>query len=221
MQTSPQTVAAVALIVALAALGATAQTEPASTAPEAPATEAPATEAPSSEAPSSEAPSSEAAAPEAPPEEEFVAETFGDWELVCNAGKTNCYMFQVAKDSTGNPVVEFSAIKLRDEDEADIGVTLVSPLGTLLTAGIAVTIDGGEPVRYPFQWCTRSGCFMRFGLDDDSVNVFKRGNKATLTLRSIGLPDSALDLDLSLSGFTAAYEALVAAGPASTIPPAQ
>ena len=44
------------------------------------------------------------------------------------------------------------------------GVTVVTPLGTLLTAGVVVQVDTGEQRQYPFAWCSQVGCFARFGL---------------------------------------------------------
>ncbi len=151
------------------------------------------------------------AAPAAPAEPEFITEAFGDWELRCTPDKADCFLYQLLRDQDDNPVVEFSMIKLPAEAEATAGATVVTPLGTLLTAGLSVQVDSNAAATYPFNWCTRSGCFARFGVDDGGVSTLKRGAKATVTLRSIGLPEEPVVLTLSLTGFTAAYDALVAA----------
>ena len=87
-------------------------------------------------------------------------------------------------------------------------MTVVTPLGTLLTAGVILQVDTGEKRQYPFAWCSQVGCFSRFGLDRPAVDGMKRGKAANVTLISVGSPETPVTLALSLSGFTAAYDAL-------------
>jgi invasion protein IalB len=187
---------------------------PAPEAPAAPA-EAPAAETPAAEAPAApaEAPAPGAAAPGAPAEPEvmeIVRETFGDWEVRCAPEGDECFMYQLALDTKKNPVAEVSILKLPEASEAAAGVTVVTPLGTLLTAGVGVQVDGGEARRYPFGYCIQVGCFARFGLAQPSLDAMKRGRTGKLTLVSVAAPNAPLTLDLSLAGFTAAYDSLQA-----------
>ena len=77
-------------------------------------------------------------------------------------------------------------------------------------------IDGGERRQYPFAWCSQVGCFARFGLDAPSLAGMKRGKAGKITLVSVGQPEAPVTLDLSLTGFTAAYDSLeVPAAPAA------
>lgn len=211
---------------------------PEAPAPEAPAPEAPAPEAPEAEAPQTDpqapaaaAPEPDAAAPDAAPAEdapppppgatgdpaqsevlEIVRDTFGAWEVRCLPEGDECFMYQLALDPEDNPVAEVSILKLPPEAEAEAasGVTVVTPLGTLLTEGIVLQIDQGESLQYPFSWCSQVGCFARFGLTDTSINEMKRGNAGRMTLVSVGAPDAPVTLEISLSGFTAAYDSLTA-----------
>jgi invasion protein IalB len=202
---------------------------PAAPAPEAPATEAPDAAAPAAEAPAAApegqapaepaegtAPADAAAAPPPPEVMEIVRDKFGDWEIRCAPEGNDCFMYQLALDTLQNPVAEVSILKLPEEAEATAGVTVVSPLGTLLPAGVVMQIDAGKQERYAFHWCSQVGCFARFGLDLAGVDAMKRGNGAKLTLLSVGNPETPVTLALSLSGFTAAYDALEVA----TQPPA-
>ena len=117
-------------------------------------------------------------------------------------------MYQLAADQQDNPVAEVSLLKLPEVAEADAGVTVVTPLGTLLTNGLVLQIDGGETRQYPFAWCSQVGCFSRFGLAKPSIDALKRGKAGTITLVSVGRPDHPVELALSLSGFTAAWDSL-------------
>jgi invasion protein IalB len=152
---------------------------------------------------------------------EIVRDTFGAWEIRCAPDGKECFMYQLALDERKNPVAEVSLLKLPEAAEAAAGVTVVAPLGTLLTAGVVVQVDDGERRQYPFAWCSQVGCFARFGLTQPSVDGMKRGKAGKITLVSITAPQSPVSVDLSLTGFTAAYDSLeVPSGPPAAAAPA-
>jgi invasion protein IalB len=221
-------VAAIALAAPLAAQEAAppATDAPAAAAPAAPA-EAPAAGAPAAPAPAAEAPAAAGAAPEAAdagqtaevPKQgevmEVVRDTFGDWQVRCAPNGNDCFIYQLALDNQKNPVAEVSILKLPVEAEADAGVTVVTPLGTLLPGGVVVQIDGGEKRQYQFAWCSQVGCFARFGLARPAIDQMKRGKSGSLTLHAVAAPENPVTLALSLTGFTAAFDSLaVPEGPA-------
>ena len=200
-----------ALAAPLAAQEAPAADAPA---PETPAAEAPAAEAPP--APAGEAPAGPAAeAPAEAPAEgtaaetakpapagdpakpevmEIVRDTFGDWQVRCAPEGDECFMYQLALDIKKNPVAEVSILKLPEEAEAAAGVTVVTPLGTLLPTGLGLQVDGGEQHKYPFGYCIQVGCFARFGLAQPSLDALKRGKSGKLTLVSVAQPNAPLTL---------------------------
>ncbi len=183
---------------------------PATEAPAAPAADAPAAPAPAAPAADAAAAPAAGAAPAQKPEVmEVVKDTFGDWQIRCAPDGNECFMYQLALDAEKNPVAEVSILKLPEAADADAGVTIVTPLGTLLPQGVVIQVDGGEKRQYPFAWCSQVGCFARFGLTKPSVDGMKRGKGGKITLVSIGAPQTPVVLDLSLSGFTAAYDSLV------------
>ena len=139
---------------------------------------------------------------------EIVKDTFGDWQVRCAPDGKECFIYQLAVDQAKNPVAEVSILKLPEQSEADAGVTVVTPLGTLLTTGVIVQVDGGEQRQYPFAWCSQMGCFARFGLTKPSIDALKRGKGGKITLVSVGRPETPVVLALSLSGFTAAFDSL-------------
>lgn len=145
-------------------------------------------------------------APQQP--QEIVKETHGDWEIRCTTADNNCFMYQLLLNDQGTPVAEFSMIKLPVGSEAVAGATIVAPLGTLLTRGVTFQVDEADSTQYPFSWCTRPGCFSRFGLTDLTVNKMMAGNKVNIALFSIANAQQAVRISASLSGFTAAFEAL-------------
>ncbi len=212
-----------------AAPAAEAPAAPAAETPAAPAADAPATPAaPAAPGAAPAAPAGEAAAPAQPQKPEvmeIVKDTFGDWQVRCAPDGNQCFMYQLALDAGKNPVAEVSILKLAGNTDAEAGVTVVTPLGTLLPNGVVVQIDTGEQRQYPFAWCSQVGCFSRFGLTKPAVDAMKRGKAGKITLVSITRPEAPVVLNLSLSGFTAAFESLqpppaVAAAPAPAPAPA-
>lgn len=215
-------IAAIALAISLAATGA-AGAQTATETPE-PATPAAAPETPAAENATPDAAPAEAAEtetatagdPAAPEVMEIVRDTFGDWEVRCAPQGEDCFMYQLAMDSQNNPVAEVSILKLPEGSEAAAGVTMVTPLGSLLQSGIVLQVDQGEARQYPFNWCSQVGCFARFGLTQESINSMKRGRTATVMLASVAAPEAPVSLNLSLTGFTAGYDSLVAPTPPAT-----
>lgn len=147
-------------------------------------------------------------APEGPV---IVTEKFGDWELRCTTNKVECFMYQLMQDEATNPVAEFTIVALPEGSQAAAGVTVVTPLGTLLDTGLAIQVDSGEARKYVYSWCDQSGCFARFGFDTTMLNNYKKGNVARVRLVSVSRPDQPVLLTLSLTGFTGAYNAMNAA----------
>ena len=148
----------------------------------------------------------------------YVREEFGDWSLRClrvEEGPEPCQLYQLLLDEDGNAVAEIGIFALPDGGQAAAGANFVAPMETFLPAGMRLSVDGGETLTYPFTFCSgrpfsallSSGCLARIGFDQQMVDLFKRGNQATITIIPAVAPDQAVELDLSLSGFTAAFDA--------------
>ena len=111
--------------------------------------------------PAPEAPSANSAqnATQAP---QLQRTTLGAWEVACPPAGTNCAMAQIGNDATGTPVLEMVIRKLEEplevgENTAIAVLDVITPLGVVLTEGLAVSIDGGASfegvpvVRYETQ----------------------------------------------------------------------
>lgn len=188
--------------------------------PAAPATETPAAEAPAADAPASPAaPDLNMGQTEGQPAADgpgstYVASTHGAWEQRCvrtEDGKDPCQLYQLLKDGEGNSVAEISLFALPAGQQAAAGATIIAPLETLLTAQLSMKVDTAAAKVYPFTWCSQVGCVARVGFTQAEVDGFKRGNKATITIVPVVAPDQKVNLDVSLSGFTAGYDAVATA----------
>lgn len=185
--------------------------------------ETPAADAASeAETPPADATSGEEAAPEdlsmgEPAEGEnrvgqtYVAEVFGDWQMRCvrtGEDRDPCQLYQLLQDSDGNSVAEISLAPLPPGQQAAAGATVITPLETLLTAQVTLSVDGSNARRYPFTWCSAIGCFSRIGFTGPEVDQFKAGREALIEIRPVAAPDQTVSLPVSLTGFTAGFEAV-------------
>lgn len=179
--------------------------------------EAPASEAPGSEAPTAEAGAAAEDTPEEGPGSTYTAAEFGDWQQRCARaaeGTDPCQLYQLLQDGNGNSVAEISIFPLPEGREAAAGATIVTPLETLLPAGITLTVDGGQARRYPFEFCASQGCVARVGFTNAELAQFKQGANGNMVIRPAAAPDQQIELTISLSGFTAGYEAVQETVPA-------
>ena len=139
----------------------------------------------------------------------YPAEVLGEWELRCirtEAEEDPCQMYQLMDDGEGAPVAEFSLFRLPEGGRAIAGATVVVPLETSLTNQRAVSVAGAEARRYPFAFCASLGCYARVGLTAEDINAFRAGNIATITIVPAAAPDQRVELEMSLSGFTASFD---------------
>ena len=142
----------------------------------------------------------------------YTAETHGDWEIRClrvpEGEAEPCQMYQLLTDGQGAAVAEFNLFDLPDEGQVVAGATIVTPLDTLLTGQLRIQIGTREPLVYPFRFCQAVGCFVRVGLTEANLDDYRAGASATITIVPLQAPDQTVNLEASLSGFTAAFEDL-------------
>ena len=154
--------------------------------------EAPAAEAPAAEAPAAEAPAADAAAQQ-------------NWLKVCDPlpdGQQACIMRQVVL-ANGQFLGSFL---LRDDpgQESRLLAVAAVPLGVLLPFGLTWQIDGAKPIRVPYMLCDPTSCATQLVINEQYVNSLKKGNTLKLTAKNRQNQD--LTIEITLSGFTAAYD---------------
>lgn len=143
----------------------------------------------------------------------YVKATHGDWAVQClrvQEGPEPCQMYQLLKDENGGNVAEVSIFRLINGGQVEAGGTFVVPLETLLTEKLNVRVDSGQAKRYDFSFCTTVGCYARVGFTAEDVASFRRGNVANVTIVPALAPDQRVNVTMSLTGFTAAYDEITA-----------
>ncbi len=142
--------------------------------------------------------------------EAYIKETHGDWSVRCfptEGSEDLCQMYQLLTESEGNPVAEFTLYRLEGAGNIVAGATIAVPLGTLLTEEVKLSVDGGKAKSYAYSFCTMGGCFSRIGFTGPEVEALKKGAQAQIEIVPAQAPDQNVSIDVSLSGFTAAYNA--------------
>ena len=185
-------------------------------APAAPASDAtaPAADATTPAAPAATpaAPAATPAEPQQPENKTYVKATYDDWEMQCiktKDGKDPCQMYQVIKDANGGNVADISLFGLPSGGKAVAGATIMVPMDTLLTQNLTIQVDTSAPRVYPYTFCQPMGCFARIGLTQAELDAYKKGSKATITIVPLASPNQKVTADISLKGFTNAYDAVV------------
>lgn len=144
----------------------------------------------------------------------YLKDSFTDWQLICirvAEGKEPCNIQQTIFDDADNPVMRISLAPLpADAAPRAAAAEVATPLETLLREDVVLSVDGGAAKKYRYTFCTTEGCFARFALTQEEVDSFRKGAKAQLSIVPLIAPDQRAALDVSLSGFTAAFEAAAA-----------
>ncbi len=143
--------------------------------------------------------------------EQFVKEKSGDWEVSCikaQEGEDPCALVQILKGQQGDPIAEVSIGKLPAGGAAVAWANVIVPLETLLQAQLALSIDGAPRKLYNYHHCLPVGCVAQLGLSQGDIDAMKSGSKAVFSLVPARFPDQVLNMDMSLSGFTAGFDGL-------------
>lgn len=146
-----------------------------------------------------------------PENSSYVKETIGDWAIQCLSTPDRddpCQLYQVLKGPDGGAVAEISLFPVENQGQAVAGANFIVPLETLLTQKLTVQVDSGQAKRYDFAFCSQLGCVARVGFLAQDIASFKAGNVANVTIIPAVAPDQKVTVQMSLSGFTAAYNAL-------------
>ncbi len=147
----------------------------------------------------------------------YVAEVTGDWQIEClrtTLEADPCRLVQILLDQ-GNPTVRVEVVALPEGSPAPAVATFYSPLETLLSEQLALSVDGGPQSKHMFNYCTPQFCIAQVPFASNAVTAFKRGNVAEAAIVPLQAPDQQAKLKMSLTGFTAGYDRLTELSKAS------
>mgnify|MGYP006287653353 FL=1 len=147
--------------------------------------------------------------------QESVRETHGDWTVLCNDTQPDaCVMQQTGQGNEGNDLLDVRVRKLEgvtteEGERVPAAIQIAAPLGVLLRGGVRVRVDGNEERGAPFEICVQNGCIVRDLMSEAFLEEMKRGITARMTI--VSPREGEVTSDISLDGFTAAFNALHAA----------
>jgi len=139
-----------------------------------------------------------------------VVARYEGWEIRCPEGAEVCRLVSRGLDADGNEVVNIAMQALPAGGAAEMGVTVVTPLLTLLPRGVTVRLDENAPAGFPFSWCDIQGCYARYGLTSDEVQGLRDGSAIKVSIFAVTNQGEPIEASISLAGFTAAAADLAA-----------
>ena len=144
------------------------------------------------------------------PGEIYLAGNKGDWNVRCitgNPGEADrCEIQQLLFINENTPIADISIFKLPAGEIAVADANVMVPLETLLTKKFRVAFSEESKKEFPYSFCNKNGCLVRMGLLEEDIEAMKKGASSEISITHISKPDSAINLSLSLDGFTAAFD---------------
>jgi len=128
------------------------------------------------------------------------------WVKICNsdpqANKEVCLTMQELRSESGQML---ASVQIRESPgEARKLLLLSVPVGLLIQPGVQLQVDGAQPDTAQYTICFPNACYAELPIDDGYVNKLKAGGKLQLT--AVNQQGREVRFDLTLIGFTAAYE---------------
>ncbi len=142
-------------------------------------------------------------------EGEGTSTQFQDWTVTCSDGgeQRRCAMVQLLRvEGRTEPLLR---IELNWTQSGGMSGAVVTPFGLDLSKGMSMSIDGGERWNLPYRTCQNFGCVVRLTVNSDVVERLRKGSKMDVSLYTLD-GANALEIPVSLTGFSAASDALFA-----------
>ncbi|MFN4124936.1 invasion associated locus B family protein [Pannonibacter indicus] len=138
-----------------------------------------------------------------------VKAVHGDWQMRCDtppgAESEQCALIQnVTAEDRDN--VGLSVIVLKTADKQARILRVLAPLGVLLPSGLGLRVDDADIGRAAFVRCLPNGCIAEVILQDDVVGKLRGGKQATFII--FQTPEEGIGIPISLTGFSAGFDAL-------------
>mgnify|MGYP001066908746 CR=1 FL=1 len=114
-----------------------------------------------------------------------------------------CNVQNIIMADTGQLMTGVSMIDIKGKVNRKVFQVTV-PTGRMIPPGVGVQVDGGKAQKLDYVICFPDRCVAEAQLSDALVASFKKGQKLTLT--SINFQNQPNPIDISLAGFTGAFD---------------
>lgn len=127
------------------------------------------------------------------------------WFKVCTKQADNdiCNVQNVRTAQTGQLLTAINLIQVTGVENRAL-LQIAVPTGRVIPAGVGMQIDGGEPQRIGYTLCLPDRCIAEAPLTEELVASFKAGGELTLT--TVNFQNQPNPIQMTLSGFTAAFD---------------
>lgn len=138
----------------------------------------------------------------------FSIASHQSWQVVCDgdATQSRCHLSAAGKPVGEQPKPIAMFLSSVRQDDGSLVLVLETPLDLLVSKGIELRVDGGQPLLLSYRSCHMSGCVAPFRLDDRIRRSFTKGTR--LIARVYDLQARPIDVEFSLMGFTDASNAM-------------
>lgn len=114
-----------------------------------------------------------------------------------------CNVQNIVVAESGQLITGISLLELKGKVNQRV-FQITVPSGRMVQPGIAMQVDGGQARKIDYAICLPDRCIGEVALNDDIVNSFKRGSSLTLT--SVNFQNQPNPIQITLAGFTDAYD---------------
>lgn len=127
------------------------------------------------------------------------------WFKACQKQGDNdtCITQNILLAGNGQLVTAVNLLDIKGKTPQKV-LQVTVPVGRLIAPGIGMSIDGGQTRKLDYSICFADRCIAEAQLTDAMVASYKKGGKVTFT--SINFQRQRNPVEVSLSGFTSAFE---------------
>lgn len=144
-------------------------------------------------------------------------QNFGTWSSRCEsneAGSEQCHAFVAVgvNDESGQQQrvlyigIGYGKRDADNDGKNDLFMFAITPLGTLLPAGIAWEIDGKNGFNQQFLYCLPGGCQTEILLTEERIKAIKAGSQMEVAFRLVTRGE--LKVPVKLDGVSKAIDSL-------------
>jgi invasion protein IalB len=132
-----------------------------------------------------------------------ISETYGAWTLRCGPGETRCHVLQALIRPKDKARLLQVTLFSPPGAEGALFLRALTPLGGMLTDGLALIVDEAEPKNAPFVSCWPRGCIAEMPLSSRLEKSLRAGK--TLAIQVVSAENGqTVRFELSLDGISAA-----------------
>jgi invasion protein IalB len=141
------------------------------------------------------------------PAEQQVQLIYSPWTKFCLKGqdpkaKQVCFTGKDARIESGMPVV--AAVLIEPEGDAKKILRITLPLGMQIVHGTRAIVDQNQPMSAPYVICFTNGCMSDYEASSDLIAKMKKGQG--LVVQAINSTGQPISLVLPLTDFAKAYD---------------